>query len=257
MSASAVCVIQARASSTRLPRKVLREMAGAPMLRVLLQRLEPAVEVDGERIATVLATSTRDADDPVAELGEAAGFPVVRGSESDVVGRFVEVCRAFQPEAVVRLTGDNPMMNADAIRRAWRVWGDVYGGEFAEGVAVVSNTVPEHRRAPYGFALELIDAEQLMGMDDLELSDEEREHVSLGFARRDLVRAFHLLEEDCSELRWTVDYPEDFGYMSELFEDLGRGVSVERAVDWSRNHAHPFSQQDGFPERIVVEEPET
>src|SRR5665648_357659 len=83
MPSQAMCIIQARSGSTRLPGKVLAPLSGRPMLRYMLDRLAPLTEVD-----VVVATSLLQQDDPVAQLASAAGVSVVRGSEEDVLDRF-------------------------------------------------------------------------------------------------------------------------------------------------------------------------
>lgn len=80
-----VAVVQARASSSRLPGKVLRELGGRPVLGWVLRAALASDEVDG----VVLATSVDPSDDPVAELaGGVAGVRVHRGPLDDVLSRF-------------------------------------------------------------------------------------------------------------------------------------------------------------------------
>ena len=97
-------VIQARTGSSRLPGKVLADLAGRPMLRFQLDRLR---RLDCDHL--VVATSDLPGDDPIAVLAQAAGADVIRGSETDVLGRFGLAIERFDPETVVRLTGDNPL----------------------------------------------------------------------------------------------------------------------------------------------------
>src|SRR2546423_9788511 len=80
---TALVVLQARMSSVRLPGKVLADVAGEPLLALLLRRLERARRV--ARI--VVATSVDPTDDPVAELADELGHGVHRGSLEDVLGR--------------------------------------------------------------------------------------------------------------------------------------------------------------------------
>jgi len=101
---SSLCVVQARTGSTRLPGKVLQELSGRPLLRFMLDRLAD-LRVD----ELVVATSTLERDDAVADIAAAAGRPVVRGSESDVLDRFVAALDAHPADYVVRLTADCPI----------------------------------------------------------------------------------------------------------------------------------------------------
>jgi len=104
-------IVQARMGSNRLPGKVLMPMAGAPMLQRLVERAQRSKRLD----RLVVATTKFKRDDPVVALCQAHGFPVYRGEEDDILGRFMMVVRAEQPDLVVRLTGDNPLVGGDLI----------------------------------------------------------------------------------------------------------------------------------------------
>src|SRR5437763_16000587 len=101
-----LCVVQARMGSTRLPGKVMAELAGRPALAFMLDRLAP-IEVD----QLVVATSTDEADDQIEALAAEKSVPVVRGSEDDVLARFIVALDAYPATNVVRLTGDCPLMD--------------------------------------------------------------------------------------------------------------------------------------------------
>ena len=103
---SITIVVQARMGSTRLPGKVLRDLAGRPMLQLQLERLG---RLDVGPI--LVATSTRERDDPVVELAQSIGVACVRGSETDVLSRFVAAAAAFPTDHIVRLTADCPLID--------------------------------------------------------------------------------------------------------------------------------------------------
>ena len=228
-------IIQARASSSRLPRKVIKEMAGRPMLGILLKRLDRVIDTEDLRIQTVLATSTEPSDDPVADFGDSVKVPVVRGPLEDVLGRFSAAIERFAPDFVIRLTGDNPMVDGRAVETIARR----YLEDLPEGCVGLSNTLPAHRIAPYGFALEAIEADALRELSARQLPAEDREHVTRRLIEERKIAPTTLLDTDVSELRWTVDYPEDFQYMERLVEALGVDASVESAIEWSLDNPHP------------------
>ena len=113
-----VAVIQARMGSTRLPGKVLLELDGVPVLEWVVAAARAAQGID----EVVVATSTQPADDPLAEFGSSGGVRVVRGSEEDVLGRFLLAAEATDADAVVRLTADCPLLDPDVISQAVAVW---------------------------------------------------------------------------------------------------------------------------------------
>lgn len=230
----ALAVVQARMSSTRLPGKTLREMAGAPMLKLLLDRL--AAPECGASV--VVATSDEGSDDPVAELCTKEGVPCVRGSLEDVLGRFVRVVERFGPDVVVRLTGDNPLVDARAVNAGLRAFREGAGrGPRHVGV---SNHL-EDRTDPYGYCVEVVRPEALRELDRSEPMPEEREHVTLGFRRADFgVDSYSILPGDQRRLRWTVDTEEDFRYVARLFEAVGPECTAESAAKWSESNPHPL-----------------
>ena len=101
-----LAIVQARMSSTRYPGKVLAPLAGQPMILRQLERIQRAETLDG----IVVATSIDASDDQLAQLVKANGFDVVRGDLDDVLARFIKVIDQYQPETVVRLTADCPLI---------------------------------------------------------------------------------------------------------------------------------------------------
>ena len=107
MSNRVVIVVQARMSSTRLPGKVLRPLAGAPSIVRLMERL---AAVDGVAEALV-ATSVDGSDDVLAEACRTHGLRCERGSLHDVLDRYVAAAGAARADVVVRCTGDCPLID--------------------------------------------------------------------------------------------------------------------------------------------------
>ena len=99
-----IAILQARASSRRLPGKVLMPILGEPMLARQIERVKRAMTLD----KLVLATSTEPSDDAEAAVGAMTGVACYRGSLDDVLDRFYQAALADRPHWVVRLTGDVP-----------------------------------------------------------------------------------------------------------------------------------------------------
>lgn len=206
-----LAVVQARSSSSRLPGKVLMPLAGQPMIIRQLQRIARATTLGG----VVVATSRDSNDDELASIVTEAGFPVVRGSLTDVLDRFIEVLDAFGPSAVVRLTGDCPLACPEVI--------DQVVADFLTGGAdYVSNTlIPTF---PDGLDVEVVSAASLREVARNSSDPAEHEHVTLGIYRRpdqfSLRNVVDTLGRDRSELRWTVDNSDDFLFASWVFDSL-------------------------------------
>ena len=129
-AARVALAVQARATSTRLPGKVLVPNIGRPLLAYELERLR---DVAGAT-SRVVATTTNDSDDAIARVAAAEGFVVVRGSEFDVLDRFVQAARFVGADVIVRVTADCPLIDPCVVD-------DVIGRYLAGGADYVSNTL--------------------------------------------------------------------------------------------------------------------
>jgi spore coat polysaccharide biosynthesis protein SpsF len=209
-----VVVVQARTGSSRLPGKVLSEVGGRPMLGFMLARLRP-LAVD----AIVVATSVEGRDDPVAEVARASGVSVVRGSESDVLGRFVAALEAHPGDAVVRLTADCPLMDPAIVQRAVDV-------HLASGAGYTSNTLV--RTYPDGLDVEVVAAGALRAAAAEATDPIEREHVTPFVYRRPErfpLRAV-LGPELLGHERWTVDTADDLARIRAIVDALADPVGA-------------------------------
>src|SRR5574337_1186749 len=102
-----VAIIQGRMSSSRLPGKILAEIAGQPMLQRVYMRTSRAATVT----ETIFATTTDSTDDPVAEYCGFSGIPFTRGSLYDVLDRYYRTAKSVKAEYVVRITADCPVID--------------------------------------------------------------------------------------------------------------------------------------------------
>lgn len=106
-----VAIAQARMGSTRAPGKVMRMLHGRPVLQWTIDALKCALGID----LVVLATSTLEADDVIADYCKNAGIECFRGSESDVLDRFYQCAKYYNADVVLRLTCDCPFLDPAVI----------------------------------------------------------------------------------------------------------------------------------------------
>ncbi|OGN89162.1 MAG: hypothetical protein A2Y88_01245 [Chloroflexi bacterium RBG_13_48_10] len=111
MTGNTLAVIQARMSSSRLPGKVLLDVAGKPLLQHMLDRVKKAEYLDG----IVLATTTDPSDDILEQFCRTQNIPCFRGSLSDVLDRCYWAAIQFHAEKIVRLTADCPLIDPTLI----------------------------------------------------------------------------------------------------------------------------------------------
>jgi spore coat polysaccharide biosynthesis protein SpsF len=206
-----LAILQARMSSSRLPGKVLMPLAGAPMILRQIEKVRRARRID----ALVVATSVDASDDDLAQVLASAGVSVHRGSLDDVLARFVGALDAFgQADHVVRLTADCPLADPDVIDR-------VIEAVTAAGADYGSST-PPHRTYPKGLDAEAMTAAALRAAAGCAATPEEHEHVTWALHRRpDLyAQVFVSQAADEGEVRWTVDYPHDYAFVSAVYDAL-------------------------------------
>jgi spore coat polysaccharide biosynthesis protein SpsF len=206
-SPDVLAILQARVSSTRLPRKVLKPILGRPMLLHQLDRVRRARTLD----ALVVATSTDPGDDAIEELCATAGIACFRGSLEDVLDRFYRAALPYRPQHVVRLTGDCPLADPEVIDRVVNVCRaeslDYAGAE------------PSF---PDGLDVEVMRFSVLEEAWRQATRPSDREHVTQFINRQpDRFRIRGVANDvDLSHLRWTVDEPEDFELVTRIYEAL-------------------------------------
>jgi spore coat polysaccharide biosynthesis protein SpsF len=201
-------ILQARASSSRLPGKVLKPILGRPMLLHQIDRLRRARTLDD----IMVATSDEPSDDAIEALCASAGVRCFRGSLHDVLDRFYQAALPFQPELVVRLLGDCPFADPELIDR---VVAFQRAGQFDLAGAQMT-------MFPDGLDLDVIPFAVLEDAWRNAVRPSDREHVSLFITRQPGRYRIGLLENDVdlSHLRWTVDEPEDFEMVRRIYEAL-------------------------------------
>jgi spore coat polysaccharide biosynthesis protein SpsF len=202
------CVIQARTGSTRLPGKVLIDLAGRPLLAFMVERLR-TLDVDH----LVVATSDLPADDPIDELTKALRVPVVRGPEQDVLARFGVVIDSMTADHVIRLTADCPLIDPAVIAEALQL-------HLQLGADYTSNTLA--RTYPDGLDVEVIRTAALAEAVRDAVDPAEREHVTPFVYRRP--ERFGLSAvcsgQQLGAERWTVDTEDDLARVRSIVEQL-------------------------------------
>lgn len=207
-----VAIIQARMGSTRLPGKILKDVAGQPMLARVVERTRRAQTLDEVVIAT-----TQLADDDILErLCSERAWPCFRGSERDVLDRYYRAAVEFKADLIVRITSDCPLIDPhlidEHVNRLISRWAEV---DF------VTNMFQQ--TYPLGLAVEAMPADVLARMKRMSQTDIRKEHVTtLAYEEPGWLQIDHILHTvDLSHLRWTVDTQEDLELVRLIFQHFG------------------------------------
>lgn len=199
-----VAIVQARMGSTRLPNKVMKQIGGTPMIELLLLRLAQARRVD----EILVATGTDSRNQQMVEYVERLGYRCYRGNEDDVLDRYYQAALHARADAVVRITGDCPLVDPQLV--------DLVVEKFlTTKVDYFSNTLPP--TYPDGLDTEVFSLEALGRAWREAKEPYEREHVTpyLRNAHR-FTQANLENDEDLSGLRWTVDEAADLAVIERV-----------------------------------------
>ena len=200
-----VAIVQARMGSTRFPDKVMKPLMGEPMIGMLLARLSLSKEID--RI--VVATSVDHRNKPLVEYLENLGFDCERGSENDVLGRFLQAARKHGANIIVRITGDCPLVDSELVDECIRAFK-------TSKVDYLSNVAPP--TYPDGLDIEVFSMEALERAGAESQDSFGREHVTPYLrANHSFSKSSIKNEVDLSSLRWTVDEPANLKVVEDVF----------------------------------------
>jgi len=200
-------IIQARMSSTRLPGKVLLDLAGEPMLARVVERTRRARTID----RVIVATTIESEDEPIAELCRAQGWAVSRGSRDDVLDRYYQAAVADGADPIVRITSDCPLIDPEIIDRVVAR---------LDGTVDYASNINPRRTFPRGLDVEVFTFAALSAAwrDDREATG--REHVTPFLYRHPERFRIALVESDRPEVashRWSVDTPEDYELLRRIY----------------------------------------
>jgi spore coat polysaccharide biosynthesis protein SpsF len=212
-------------SSSRLPGKILADIAGQPMLQRVFIRTSRAASV----FQTLFATTTDPSDDPVAEYCDFSGIPFTRGSQFDVLDRYYQAAKSAKADVVVRITADCPVIDPELID-------NVVNTLLEDEYDFVCNRLPPPwtRTYPIGLDVEACTFKVLEKAwkeakepqhrehavpyfyEDVELTRQSRT-LETGFSPRGYNIALLHHITDFGDYRWTVDTPEDLEFMRQVY----------------------------------------
>ncbi len=228
--------MQARMGSSRLPGKILMEAGGKTFLEHAFQRLSLTGCID----QCVVATTTDERDDVVADFCSRHGWPCSRGPEHDVLTRYHETANRFPADIIIRVTADCPLLDPSLINQVV----ELLAVDFP-GTAYASNTL-DPRHFPRGLDVEAFTSAALEEAYQCASEPSDREHVTPFLRERpeQFPRRALSIEDDYSSHRWTLDTPEDQQLLSRILEHLPNPEPWEKILslvednpEWSKLNA--------------------
>ena len=202
-----LAIIQARMSSTRLPGKVLKLLAGKPVLEHVVRRVQQSNYVN----KVVVATSIDESDNLIENWSKENNIDCYRGSLNDVLDRFYQVAKLYKAKDILRITADCPAIDYtildEVIERHQQGDYDYYGlkGDFPDGLDCTVISYNALSKAWMNAKL-----------------DSEREHVGPYIEKHPELFKLGGYEKfkNLSHLRWTLDESNDYDFLKIIFDEL-------------------------------------
>lgn len=210
-----VVVTQARSGSTRLPNKVLKKIGDKTLLQIHIERIKQTKLIDD----IYIATTDQESDNVIEDLAKELQVKYYRGSENDVLDRYYQTVKDIQPDFIVRLTSDCPLIDPKLID-------ELVGEAISQNFDYYSNGLVENY--PDGQDIEVFKFTALEKAWNEATLTSEREHVtpyirknSTFYGQSLFTSNNHGLDESYKNVRLTVDEPNDFEVIKILINDLG------------------------------------
>lgn len=204
-----VIIVQARMGSTRLPGKVLKSVLGKPLLGYLIERLQKVTAAN----QLIVATTDKEADQAIVDYCQSQHVDVFRGSEENVLDRYIQAGKFASADILVRITADCPIIDPQIVDQVITFY-------LNHDYHYVSNALM--RTFPYGMEVEVFSLKDLIKAAEGKTSAEEQEHVTpVFYLHPQQFKIFNVtMPEDFSNYRLTVDTPADFLVVKHLIETL-------------------------------------
>jgi spore coat polysaccharide biosynthesis protein SpsF len=202
-------IVQARMGSSRLPGKVVQDLAGRPVLDHVLRR---CASIPGADVVVCAIPSSAE-NDVLETIALKSGAVTFRGSELDVLARYLGAAQSVQAEAVMRVTSDCPLIDPD-------VCGSVLALRKEQNADYATNNMPP--TFPHGLDCEAMTMVALRKAHETAKEASDREHVTPWLRRASTIRRVNLPSDDAAlaRHRWTLDYPEDLAFFRAIFANF-------------------------------------
>jgi spore coat polysaccharide biosynthesis protein SpsF (cytidylyltransferase family) len=221
-------IIQARLKSTRLPEKVLLEIApGKTILECMLERVEKSRLTN----KIIVATTTNPADEKLINFLKKINQDYFVGSENNVLDRYYQTAKAFgakPDDIIVRLTSDCPLIDPEVVDKTIQFYIDGGFDYAANGL--------EPYTYPDGMDTEVFSFARLEQAWQEATKEAHREHVTFYFWKNpDKFKIGRLvnLKKEQGKYRLTIDYPEDYELLKAVYaglHDRNHGFGMEEIV---------------------------
>ena len=202
-------ILQARGGSKRFPEKVLKKIQKIPMIMLILKRINKCKSID----KVVVASSKNKSSDHLINLLKKNNIETHRGSETNVIKRYYDIGKKYNPKYIVRITADCPLVNSKLIDK------------FVNFITkkkydYVSNVIK--RSYPKGLDVEVFKLSLLNRIYKSKKNRKIIEHVTPSMINSKKIRKYNFLtKNDLSKVNVSVDYPKNLIFVKKIYKKYG------------------------------------
>jgi spore coat polysaccharide biosynthesis protein SpsF (cytidylyltransferase family) len=206
-----LAITQARTGSTRFPNKIMKKIKDKTLLKIHVDRIKKSKRIN----SVIIATTNKQNDDLIENEAFKLKVNCFRGSEDDVLDRFYQAAKNYEPDYIVRLTSDCPLIDPNLID-------EIIDQTIKTNADYCSNTLIESY--PDGQDVEVFTFKFLKKTWEESILKSDREHVT-PFMKNNKIQFnlvnFHSKNLEYEKVRMTIDEPEDFEVITFLINKLG------------------------------------
>ncbi|MDR0603975.1 MAG: glycosyltransferase family protein [Bacteroidales bacterium] len=239
----AICIVQARLTSSRLPDKVLKLLGreGKTILEHVYDRLLLSTNLD----KIIFAIPDTESNDYLFDFLQQKEIPTFRGSEDNVLSRYYECAKKYSPQIIVRATCDNPLVDWTLIDMAIQMF--------------INNTCDyvNMKGYPLGTGTEVFSWKSLQIVYSKVEDKSDKEHVTPFFYKNPDIFSISTLQNvvyQTNKYRLTVDTEEDYELMKIIYNELYNGTPVfnKSVMDFLDKHPELLSINDMIEQKSAV-----
>jgi len=224
-------IVEARTFSTRLPGKVLLKVLNRPLLDLMIERLKLISKID----SIIIATTINEKDNEIEKLAKNNNVKCFRGSETDVLGRVVMAAKEFKTDIIVQTTGDNPLVDKNVSEQLINFFINNYEiYDFVSNDAGIYNSKFK-QEFPMGLNTKVFKSSLLFDVEKKTKNPVDREHVVNYILKNYQQFKVHDFKAEKiysrPDLRFTLDYMEDYKVIKLIFENLYEKNKKFTAID--------------------------
>ncbi len=230
-------IIQARMGSTRLPGKVMMKINDEPMLYYVIKQVMASKNIS----EIIIATTYLPEDDVIEEYVNELGYDVFRGDSDDILDRYYKCAKNFNLKTIVRITSDDPLIDPFVVDACIEKFQNEHFDYVSNTISKKNDSwIPNLNGFPYGIAIEVFNFSSLFKAWKNSKNLLEREHLSPYFIKNPNIFKLGSISNpnDCSNIRVTVDYSEDFDFVKSILTNFEKNeiITIEKIVSFVKKN---------------------